>query len=311
MKQALILFFLMTIGYCNAQDILAEKGVILLATNEKINFEKLELAEKQFRYIEPTTGEKKEIAMNMVKAVDDEKHNRVFTNRKIIISTEFSQGILVEKTKADSIADAKKLSKKEIPTIAANGCPDGIYQTKQDFINKIPSSTAAVVQMGGIIDKEEIVDYTPDACYFYLKKEDKKIKKVFAVCYKGQIYFQTGAILNNRNKTDRAQINDYPNVFVRVRIMGENYYYTEVDLVNKWAQSFAFGGGIVGGALSKGNLYNAKGIVWDVKNKEFNIFKNCDDYNEFIKTLYPDGVQECKDHQPDIEKVREAIKKIN
>ncbi len=25
--------------------------------------------------------------------------------------------------------------------------------------------------MGGIIDKEEIIDYTPDACYFYLKKD--------------------------------------------------------------------------------------------------------------------------------------------
>ncbi len=309
MKRALLLFFLMTIGYCNAQDILAEKGTITLATNEKIAFEKLELTGKQFRYLEPVTGEKKEIAMNTVKVVDDGNHNRIFTNRNIIISNELSQGILIEKTKADTIAK-KPAPKKEDPAFTANGYPNGIYHTKEDFINKIPSSTALVIPKELVgFEKEEIVDHIPSDCYFYLKNEDKKLKKVFAVCYKGEMYFQTQAILSNRNKTDRAQTNYFPNGFVRVKTMGENYYYTEASLANKWARGFALNGGAIGGAINS-TLENQKGIVWDVKNKEFNIFKNCKDYNEFIKTLYPEGVQECKNHQPDLLKVREAIHKI-
>ena len=57
-------------------------------------------------------------------------------------------------------------------------------------------------------------------------------------------------------------------------------------------------------------MHNMKGIVWDVKNKEFNIFKNCKDYNEFIKAIYPEGVQSCEQHQPDITRIREVIEKI-
>lgn len=302
MKRVLLLFFLMAIGFCNAQDILADKGIMTLATNEKIDFEKLELAGKQFRYIELATGEKKEIEINKVKSVVDENFNRVFTNRNIIVSTEFSQGMLIEKTKADTIA-----KKPEFPSKAANGCPNGVYYTKEDFINKTPSPTAEVVPREMIGIGEEIVDYIPSECYFYLKKENKKLKKVFAVCYRGEIYFQTQAILNNRNKTDRAQTNNYPNGFVRVMMVGKNYYYTEASLINKWVQGFAYSGGGLNGYSVANAFYDHKGIVWDVKNKEFNIFKSCKDYNEFIKTLYPEGVQECKNHQPDLSKVREAI----
>ncbi|MCY1236346.1 hypothetical protein D3C87_67600 [compost metagenome] len=312
MKQVLLLLFFIATSYCNAQDLLAKKGTITLATNEKISFERLELVDGHFKYFEPTTGEDKKIAISTVKVIDDENHKRVFTNRNIIISTEFSQGMVIEKTKADTIASAKKPApKKEDAKVAANGCPNGIYYTKEDFINKVPNSTAVVIPKGLVgFTKEEIVDDIPAECYFYLKNEDKKLKRVFAVCYKGHIYFQTQAILDNRNKTDRAQTNHFPNGFAKVISLGENYYYTEVSLANKWAQGFAYGsGGAVGGAIGS-SLGNHKGIVWDVKNKEFNIFKNCNDYNDFIKVLYPEGVQECKNHQPDIVKVREAIEKI-
>lgn len=304
---------MLSINYCSAQDFLAQKGTITSATNEKIAFEKIQIIGNNFQYIEPSTGEQKQLSIKTVKLIEDENYKRVFTNRNIIVSSELSsQGVVLEKTKSnlvnDSLAQTKKL-KIEYDSIAKNGCPDGIYFSKEDFINKIPNSKAEIVPKELVGWEKDELTGLPDECYFYLVSEDKKIKKVFAICYKGNIYFQTQAILDHRNKTDRAQTNHFPNGFARVKIIGENYYYTEVSLVNKWAQGFAYSGGAAGGILAT-TLYNQKGIVWDVKNKEFNIFKNCNDYNEFIKQIYPEGVQECKNQQPDIYKIREAVEKI-
>src|SRR5690606_6317866 len=110
---------------------------------------------------------------------------------------------------------------------------------KEDFINKTPSNE--LILLG---DKNE--PYRDDnivVCkepFFYYKETQKKIRNVFAVSHNGFLYFQIKAILNNRNKTDRAQRNDYPQSFVRVKSGGENYYYTESELVNLWAESFTF-----------------------------------------------------------------------
>ncbi|MGV8915661.1 MAG: hypothetical protein ACOH1X_09475 [Kaistella sp.] len=44
--------------------------------------------------------------------------------------------------------------------------------------------------------------------------------------------------------------------------------------------------GPAGGAMAS-SLNQSKGVVWDVKNNEFNIFKNCEDYNSFILDKMP------------------------
>lgn len=309
MKQLLTLIvFIANITYSNAQTILAQKGTITSATNEVFFFEKIQIVGSDFQYIEPSSGEEKKLPIKSVKIVEDENFKRVFTNRSIIVSSEFSsQGIVLEKTRTDTIAIARtQTPKKEEVLFSENGYPVGIYYTKEDFIRKVPNSKVAILPKELVGWEKEELTGLPDECYFYLVSEDKRIKKVFAICYKGHIYFQTQAILDHRHKTDRAQTNTFPNGFAKVQTMGDNYYYTEVSLVNKWAQGLAYSGGAVGGVMATG-MYNRKGIVWDVKNKEFNIFKNCKDYNEFIKDLYPEGVQECKNHQPDIHKVRQAI----
>ena len=305
--------FLLTITYCNAQTFLAQKGILTSATNEKIAFENIQIIGSDFQYIEPSTGEQKKLPIKTVKVIEDEKYKRVFTNRSIIVSSEISsQGIVQEKTKPDFANDSLIQAKKLVvikDTISKTGHPNGIYFTKADFINKVPNSNAEIVPKELVGWEKEELTGLPDECFFYLVSEDKRIKNVFAICYSGQLYFQTQAILDNRNKTDRAQTNHFTNGFTKVKIAGENYYYTEVSLANKWAQSFAYTGGAAGGILAS-TLNDLKGIVWDVKNKEFNIFKNCKDYNAFIKELYPESVQECKNRQPDIYKVREAIEII-
>lgn len=312
MKRLLsLMIFMASIMYCDAQTFLAQKGTITTATNETFSFEKIQIIGSDFQYIEPSSGAEKKLPIKTVKIIEDENFKRVFTNRSIIVSSEISsQGVVLEKTNTDTIAIARtQIPKKEEVLLAENGCPNGIYYTKEDFLNKTPNSKARIIPKELVGWEKDEISGIPDECYFYLTSEDKRIKKVFAVVYRENIYFQTQAILDNRNKTDRAQTHDFPNGFVKVRSVGKHYYYTEVNLINKWVQGLGYNGGIVGAGIA-GSSKNYKGIVWDVKNKEFNIFKNCKDYNDFIRELYPEGIQECKNQQPDLKKVREAIEKI-
>lgn len=187
--------------------------------------------------------------------------------------------------------------------------PEGIYKTKEDFLARKPSYTEHLVPKA-IVGTDYYLNTIEDHVYF-MKDNDSRLKRVFAVSYKGYLYFRIGAILDNRNKTDRAQSNDFPQSFVRVVSGGNNYFYMEADLTNIWAQGFAYGGvgGTAGHYLAQSMIYK-KGIVWDIKNAEFNIFKNCKDYNKFIQPLLPDAVQACKDQQADIIEIRKAIDRV-
>jgi hypothetical protein len=110
---------------------------------------------------------------------------------------------------------------------------------------------------------------------------DSKLKNVFAVVHNGYLYFNIAAILVNRNKNDRAQTSDFPNSYTKV-ILGRKLPLYRGDLANVWAKGLAYSAGAAGGAVAS-TLNTGKGIVWDFKNQEFNIFKNCTDYNDFIK----------------------------
>ena len=196
-----------------------------------------------------------------------------------------------------------------IDTLYYPGYTDGIYKSKSDFINRTPSSKSEIYPV-----KLYVVERITDSLfehniYFFSEEKLSKIRNVFAISYKGQLYFQIKAILKNRNKADRAQSNSRHQSFVRVINGGKNYLYTEAELVNQWAAGTTVNFGFVGGQIYK-DLIKGKGVVWDYKNQEFNIFKSCKDYNEFIENILPDAMQECDEHQPDNFKVREAIEKI-
>lgn len=199
-----------------------------------------------------------------------------------------------------------KTSTVEKDTLFKPNYPEGIYLSKKDFINKKPSSSKTVVMKGFNKKTMDSIIHNP---YFYYLDTDKRVKKVFAISYKGHLYFQITSILKNRNKADKAQSTYFPNTFVRVIIGGENYLYTEAELFNQWAQGAAVNFGAVGGVIAN-NLIKGKGIVWDFANEEFNIFRSCKDYNDFIQDKMPEDSQACENHQPDMLKVRETIEKI-
>lgn len=187
--------------------------------------------------------------------------------------------------------------------------PEGVYLSKADFIKKTPSPTHKVYPVS-LFGKERLPEVSKvHNCYFFDEKTSQKIKNIFAISYNGSIYFQIKAILKNRNKNDKAQSSNYPNSFVMTIMGGENYLYTEAELVNKWAAGTAVNFGAAGGAVYQ-DLIKGKGIVWDFKNQEFNIFKSCKDYNEFIQDKLATAVQNCEQHEPDMLEVRKAISLI-
>ena len=184
--------------------------------------------------------------------------------------------------------------------------PEGIYYSKEDFVKKKPINSKDIELRNHKKDSsKEILDRG----FFFNIKTNKLLKNVFAVSYKGHLYFQLKAILKHRNKNDRAQTTPHYYRFVRVVLGGNNFLYTEAELANKWAKQSLAQLGVIGYSKSK-ELTNEKGIVWDFKNEEFNIFKSCKDYNDFIKRISENDVQKCMNHQPDIILVRKTISKI-
>jgi hypothetical protein len=203
----------------------------------------------------------------------------------------------------------------------SNGYPEGLYKTKEDFIAKKPSEVRQL-----LIEKIELINDTDSIIrrgYFLDKMTNKRIKKIFAVVYNGELYFSNWAILQNKNKNDKSlSPASSMNAFVLVTLSGEKYLYAEAGLVNHWQVGISNGvaggvGGLVGNELGKvidksypSTTQFGTGLIWDVKNEEFNIFRNCPDFNEFIEN-YPIEKIDCKNEIFDLKRVREIIQIIN
>lgn len=286
MTKRFLLFLLLNTAFAFAQQNFVRDGIITLTDAQMFGFSNMTIANDKASFINVATNVRISYPLTEVSLIED-------NNQKIIY-----KGVAPQ---LKPVANAPK------DTLYKPNYPEGIYKTKEDFINKKPSSREFLLPVDRTWSLLQNIEHN---CYFLVGEGDK-LKNVFAVSYKGNLYFQVNAILKHRNKTDRAQAYDVPHQFVRVISGGENYFYTEADLTNAWAQGLAYGaiGGTAGHIVAKSIVYG-KGIVWDFRNKEFNIFKNCKDYNAFISQLYPQGVQECDGQQADIYLVRQAMEKI-
>lgn len=319
MKHVLLFIFVLlntTLGL--AQSALAQKGIITLSGNEKIAFNNIRLENGKFVFFDVKSGTESSLGINEIKYIEDERNSKVFTNKTVVDRNreadqkfEAEQKKLAIATEVKKAAAYKQMLEDEKKALAMNLYPNGVYTTNEDFLNKTPNTSEELIPKEVVDLDRSVLNGIPNECFFYFLKTDKKVKNAFAVSYRGHLYFQVGAILNNRNQTDRAQSNDHPNSFVKVLIYGENYYYCEAELANHWAQVSAVGGfGIIVGGIMANEMTKGKGIVWDIKKKEFNIFKNCRDFNDFITDKFPEGIQECGKHQPDMNKLRKALEKI-
>lgn len=191
--------------------------------------------------------------------------------------------------------------------------PEGIYKTKDDFIKKSPSSLSKFYPEG--VNREDIKDESQllRDIFFFDSLTGKKLKNVFAISYRGKLYFQYGQILspNNRNISDKDQTVNMLllQAFTQVMIFGENYLYTEMEIRSGWEEGLYSNMGLIGSAAMS-SMDNVKGIVWDYKNGEFNIFRNCKDLNEFLSTHSARYSQECASKKYNLEQVRLSMMDI-
>lgn len=240
-KLSLIIILLNSfISFCQTE--LAKKGIITTATNEKVAFNNVRLENGKFAFFDVKSGSESNLAISEIKYIEDEHDSKVFTNKTVVDRTreadlklEAEQKKIAKETAIKQAEVDRKKLEEEKTALAFGIYPNGVYFTKEDFLNKKVSNSSYELYTKEVdgIEKDRIYGI-PDECFFYYMSNDKKIKDVFAVSYRGRLYFQINAILKNRNKTDRAQDNDHPNSFVRVKIYGANYYYFEADLANIW-----------------------------------------------------------------------------
>ncbi|SHN72776.1 hypothetical protein SAMN05444395_107114 [Flavobacterium fryxellicola] len=196
------------------------------------------------------------------------------------------------------------------PMYAVRDYSDGFYVTLEDFINKKktklnPVERRAIVGFEKkLIPKDVIVDHI----FLYTVADQMKLTGVFAVSLEGNLYIQQKNFRKYAVKGDKSEEGDNPNSYHRVLQAGK-FLYLEAELANAWSKGFAYGtGGAVGGALGS-SMNRLKGIAFDVVKKEFNVLKDCKDFNEFL-TIYQAENVECKNKKIDIVTVRENINKI-
>jgi len=205
--------------------------------------------------------------------------------------------------------------------------PEGQYRTKEDFIKKSPSEFLQLT-----IDKIRLVtdsDSLARRCFFIERDTNKRVKKVFAISHNGQLYFSNWAIQDNKAKSDKSiSPVESMNSYVRVIIGGENFLYVEGAFINIWQSALSGGisnamgvefgivGGIVGNEVGKAidksypiTTFGGTGIVWDIKKEEFNIFRNCSDFNDFVEN-YPVEKTDCGKQVFELKQIREIIDKI-
>ncbi len=297
MKKLLFLFLIGFLTTASAQTKASvSKGTLMLYDKRVISFTNLRFVDNTVMFINNDTASEFTYFLTSIRTITDDAGAIVFSQSE--------EHFAVKET--SSAPEPQPLPDDGFFRI---DYPEGLYLNKEQFIAKKPGYTGTLVPKGLYGFTKPVLQSPEHNCYFYYEDTDERVRRAFAVSYKGHLYFSVYAILSNRNKTDRAQTNDTPNAFVMVMDGGTNYLYTEANLANAWAQGLAYNAGAAGSIMAQ-NLAHGKGVVWDFKNQEFNIFKNCKDYNDFIKDKYAAGIQSCENQQPDVMKIREAIARI-
>jgi hypothetical protein len=188
--------------------------------------------------------------------------------------------------------------------------PEGLYYSYEDFVNKKvrPSVKMERHTFRGnkVIDKDVVEDHV----FFYRVKDTSKVEDIFAISYQGNLYFKQRQMTKHAKKGDRDESGSNPNLYHRVLKDG-NFFYMEGMFGNAWVKGLAYGGGVVGGAVAASEN-QLTGVIYDFSANEFDFFRNCKDFNVFLKSKgFPE--LDCKTNR-DIErgtlKVREIIDQL-
>ena len=218
----------------------------------------------------------------------------------------------VTQIKAQVVPQNDVLESKEVKNdslYSIKDFPEGVYHTYEDFLQK------KAINMGDAIERKTIVgnkiipkEVLTDHVFFSWKKKNVRVTDFFAISYNGNLYIQQRYFHEYSVKADKNQDGDNSNSYHRV-INDGKFFYLEGPFANAWSKAFAYGsGGAVGGIIGA-NLNSLKGVVFNVKKKEFNFIRDCKDLNLLIEE-YKGNIIDCTDKNINIISVRENVDRI-
>lgn len=170
-------------------------------------------------------------------------------------------------------------------TFFDNDLPNGIYETIDDFYNKIPTSTEVII---GKEDGGKLYEKPRDLMEFKYKTNNKTVKKPFAIVYQNDLYFGVRGIDKHESKEMKGSfaLLHHPNRYVRVKYKTDDFYYTDMPLQTAGS---VIAGGAMGGALgsvlmnSLNNKLSRPVILINSEKKIYEV-KNCKRFNEYFET---------------------------
>lgn len=199
--------------------------------------------------------------------------------------------------------------------------PDGVYRTLQDFNARKPDTTQKVRKLNlGVPTAMAFADTLVDHALF-LGKNNSAIKKVFAVVYQGDIYFQEWGMKQLMAENyGHSAITASP-AFHRVHFTGR-YFYGEATFdpsndMGLFTATAMFGivGGLTYAALNdvplSGNQTALAPFVYDSKSNTFYVFVVRPRLKSFMKSFYPEYPLELEEAKLDIETVRGLFMDLN
>ncbi|MCB9201944.1 MAG: hypothetical protein H6604_02690 [Flavobacteriales bacterium] len=174
--------------------------------------------------------------------------------------------------------------------------PEGIYESFEEFLFKKskPINDSLVIKYGN-----DSISHR-----FYYKSTEKRLKNVFAISYKGELYITLKMIYKRLTKDSKGQLRDDGNYFVKVNNVA-GYLYLRDYFTSSAASIF---GGITGTLAAR----RQKIVLFIEKEKRFKIIKNLKLFEEFIKEEYPNYSKliEQKEDEEEADTVLRILKDI-
>ena len=144
----------------------------------------------------------------------------------------------------------------------------GIYKTFSDFKANTPSDTITKFR---IRTGKDTLSHR-----FYRLDNDKRLKKEFAFCNDSGLYVSLKQMIKLFPKEDKKQLKDDGNYHVKAIQIGKRYIYFEDYFTSRGAVLW---GGLIAGSAAR----RLKPIIFDSNKKVFNLFKNAEDFEKFIR----------------------------
>ncbi|RNL89461.1 hypothetical protein ED312_07355 [Sinomicrobium pectinilyticum] len=167
--------------------------------------------------------------------------------------------------------------------------PSGIYDTFQDFLKKVPASEEHIT----VQEDRNIISNN----FKITDSHGKKVKNAFAVSDGKDLYIRTNAMKDYFTNSQFDKPNAANKDYSKVHLKKDNYLYLECFFQSKGASTWGVG-----------KIY-LLGIMCDLSNSSFSIFKTTEDLNAFLKSvnLQQLSTENSNHNQLDINTTRKAI----